>query len=125
MPELTNNILETIKKKIGAEADVLGNFDQDLMISINSAFATLRQVGVGPKEGFKIDTDSTWDDYDISSDIDIDMVKDYIYLKVRIIFDPPASSTILQAYTEQIKELEWRLHVFSDKTYKEPIEVIT
>ena len=125
MPELTNNILETIKKKIGAEADILGNFDQDLLISINSAFATLRQVGVGPKNGFKADVDSTWDDYAIVSDIDIDMVKDYIYLKTKMIFDPPVNSTVINAVNEQIKELEWRLYVFSDKTYKEPIEVVT
>ena len=125
MPELTNNILETIKKKIGAEADILGNFDQDLLISINSAFATLRQVGVGPENGFKADVNSTWDDYTIVSDIDIDMVKDYIYLKTKMIFDPPVNSTVINAVNEQIKELEWRLYVFSDKTYKEPIEVVT
>lgn len=96
---------------------VLGNtddteFDTDLIIHINSVFSILYQLGVGPDNGFKITGDSeTWEQY-LSNETALDLVKTYMFLKIRLIFDPPTGS-VLNSYDAQVKELEWRLNVFS------------
>lgn len=108
------SILNSIKKALGIEPDY-NHFDPELIIHINSVFSTLYQLGVGPKEAAYHITDSsdTWDDF-LSGKIDIDSVKTYVYLKVKTTFDPPQSSTVLEAYKEQIKEFEWRLNIADD-----------
>lgn len=104
------SILTSIKKLLGITEDYT-HFDDDLIMHINSVFMILNQLGVGPKEGFVIEDDSTkWDEY-ISDPIELQAVKSYIHLKVRLIFDPPASSTIMECYKQMISELEWRLNV--------------
>lgn len=96
---------------------VLGNtddteFDTDLIIHINSVFSVLYQLGVGPDNGFKITGASeTWEQY-LSNETALDLVKTYMFLKIRLIFDPPTGS-VLNSYDAQVKELEWRLNVFS------------
>ena len=104
-----NSILATIRKMIGPSASY-EVFDTDLIIHINTAFARLCQLGVGqPERPFKITgTDETWDDFDDSSG-QIEEVKQYVYLKTRLIFDPPASSAVATAYQAQIDQLEWLL----------------
>lgn len=106
-------ILKDVKKMIGP-SEIYDQFDTDLVININSVFNILQQMGVGPAKGFSItaDGDETWNDYvkDMEDDNIIQMVKSYMYLKVRLQFDPPTGS-VLSAYQEQIKEYEWRLSI--------------
>lgn len=107
-----DSILTSIKKLLGITEEYT-QFDTDVIIHINSAFSVLAQLGVGPKEGFSIsDASSTWDDYIPEADRQtIEMLRSYIYLKVRLIFDPPSSASILDAMNRQISEFEWRLNV--------------
>lgn len=107
------SILNTIKKMLGFEKEY-DAFDVDIIVNINMVFNILNQIGVGPKEGFSISDDSAiWTDY-IPDIRKIEMVKTYIYLKVKQIFDPGTSSALNTAIENQIKELEWRLSVQVD-----------
>ena len=111
---MEDSILLSIKALLGPDADYQV-FDQDIIIFINSALATLCQLGVGPSEGFEITGDSeTWDDYLGEDFRRLNSVKTYIYMKVRLAFDPPTSSSVLDAYEESCKEFEWRLNVAVD-----------
>lgn len=104
---MTNSILDTIKKMLGI--DVAYNaFDTDIIILINSAMMTLSQIGLGSVEGFKItDSSTTWEEY-LTED-NLEGAKNYIYLRVKTIFDPPSSSFVLDAYKKEISEYEWRI----------------
>ena len=104
------NILDSIKKLLGIdEADL--NFDQELIMHINSVFMVLNQLGVGPVGGFKISSnEEVWTDF-VSTRLDLESVKSYIYLKVRLLFDPPQNSFLVGAIEKQIEENEWRLQV--------------
>lgn len=109
-----NSILISIKKMLGIEADYEA-FDTDIIININTALMNLTQIGVGPKEGFSISNkDNTWKEL-LEDSKKIEAVKTYIYLKVKIIFDPPNNSAVLESMNRQITELEWRLNVQVDK----------
>ena len=89
-------------------------FDNDIIVLINSSLATLVQIGIGPVTGYAISgQNETWKDF-LGDDLRLESVKTYVYLKVRIIFDPPASSAILDAYKEQIREFEWRNFAVKD-----------
>jgi hypothetical protein len=108
-----DSILTSIKKLLGID-EVDESFDVDVIIDINSAFMVLHQLGVGPSEGFRIsDSMTTWDEYLPESQA-LELVKTYIYMKVKLMFDPPASATILQSFKDQIHEYEWRLNVAVD-----------
>lgn len=110
--DILYSILQTIKKLLGIEQEY-DVFDNDLIIHINSALSVLTQLNVGPKTGFMITGDSeTWDDLNVTSKIS--MVKTFIHLKVRLIFDPPSSSFVLESIKNLISELEWRLCVECD-----------
>ena len=104
------SILISIKKLLGiAEEDT--NFDQDLIMHINSVFMILTQLGVGPSKGFSIkDENDVWSDF-IPEQSSLEAVKSYVYMKVRLIFDPPLSSAVEDAINRNISELEWRLNV--------------
>lgn len=107
------SIFKSIKALLGPDADY-DVFDPDILIFINTALSTLTQLGIGPKEGFRITGETeTWTDL-LGDYGDLESVKSYIYLKVRILFDPPSNSTVLNAYQEACKELEWRLNVAVD-----------
>lgn len=108
-----SSILNTIKKLLGI--DILDDaFDDDIVTHINSAFMILNHLGVGPSETFLITGDTeTWDQF-IGDIKNIDAVKSYIYLKVKLLFDPPTSSFVLEANNRIISELEWRLNNISD-----------
>lgn len=109
---MTESILESIKKLLGI-ATTYTVFDQDLLIHINSVFMILRQIGVGPEEGYKITGPlNVWSEFS-NNDLFIESVKTYVYLKVRLYFDPPQNSSLMQAIQSQINELEWRLNVAS------------
>ena len=104
-----DSILNSIKKLLGITEECK-DFNQDLIIHINSVFMILNQLGVGPTDGFKItDETNTWNEF-ISGDQNIESVKTYMYMKVRMMFDPPSSSIIADAMNKQINELEWRLN---------------
>lgn len=112
------SILQTVKKLLGI-TDEYKVFDTDLMIHINSVLSVLRQIGVGPENGFVITGDSeTWNDY-LGDDPRLETVKTYVYLKVKTIFDPPTSSIIAEATNRMISELEWRINVDVDPKVKE------
>ncbi len=113
---MTDSIFDTIKSMLGSDADYTV-FDNDIIVFINSAIATLTQVGIGPTEGFRITgSGETWTDF-LGDRVDMESVKEYIYLKVRISFDPPSNSSVLSSYKEACKELEWRLNVVSEEEY--------
>lgn len=102
------SILTSIKKMIGLPEDYI-QFDGDLIIHINSVFMALNQLGVGPAAGFTIsDKSKTWTDY-LGVGTNIEAVKSYMYLKVRLMFDPPSSSAVIEAIERQRAELEWRI----------------
>lgn len=110
---VNDSILNSIKKLLGIASDYT-NFDTDIIIYINSAFMVLNQLGVGPEEGFKITgKDETWDDY-MSDEDNLEAVKSYIHLKVKIAFDPPLNSTVMEAHKQLISEYEWRLNIQSE-----------
>lgn len=107
---MEESILNSIKKLLGIAAEYT-NFDTDIIIHINSVFMILNQLGIGPSEGFRIiDNTAVWNDY-ITEDDDLDAVKTYIYLKVKLLFDPPLNSAVIEANKQLINELEWRLNV--------------
>lgn len=106
----TESILTSVKKLLGITEDYTV-FDTDLLIHINSVFLTLSQLGVGPKGGFVITSkDETWGDY-MSAGALLNAIKSYVYLKVRLLFDPPSSSSVSDSMRNMISELEWRINV--------------
>lgn len=101
------SILTSIKKLLGEEH---AHFDPDITMHINSALMVLTQLGIGPDEGFRIIDDSAvWSDF-IGPRQDLDSVISFVYLKTRLIFDPPQTGFLIEAIKDQIKELEWRLN---------------
>lgn len=107
---IEGSILHDIKKMLGPSYDD-DSFDTDIIIHINSTFTTLRQLGVGPAKGYRIsDEDNLWSEF-VKDEEMLDSVKTYIYLKVKLIFDPPLNGTLYEAFERQVKELEWRLNV--------------
>lgn len=111
-----SSILNDVKHKIGPSEDY-DYFDRDIIDAINMSFGILTQIGVGPAEGFSIEDASVeWDNY-VSDKVTQDLVKTYVYLYVRKIFDPPNSSTVQSSIDLQLQELTWRLNV--EANYKE------
>lgn len=109
-----SSILNTIKWLIGGFGDDYTSFDTDITTFINSAFSVLNQLGVGPDEGFRINgKEETWSDF-LSDEKRFEFVKDYIYISVKLDFDPPTTSSVLEAMKQRKNELEWRLQVAAD-----------
>ena len=105
------SILNEIKKMLGP-SETYDHFDTDIIIHINSCLNTLKQLGVGPAQGFRITgEDETWADFFEGCDHEIPLVKDYIYAKVKLAFDPPQSSFAGQALQEIVKEMEFRSNI--------------
>lgn len=104
----TNSILKTTKKLIGVGPEYT-HFDVEMVVHINTTFMILNQMGVGPDIPFRITGDSeTWDQF-MQEDIFLDGVKTYMFLKCKLVFDPPASSVLVDAINKSISELEWRM----------------
>ena len=108
------SILTSVKKLIGISAECT-DFDMDVIIHINSTFSALTQLGVGPSEGFSISDDTAiWNDFIPTEDKRFAMVKTYVYMKAKLVFDPPTNSSVLKALEESIDEYEWRLNVAAE-----------
>lgn len=109
------SILISIKKLLGITEEY-DQFDPDIIMHINSVFMILTQLGVGPAEGFFIEDDTAvWTDF-IQDVKKLESVKTYIYLKVKLAFDPPLSSAVIESMNRLINELEWRLNVVAEST---------
>ena len=109
------SILTSVKKMLGITEEYT-HFDADIIMHINSVFMILTQMGVGPEEGFIIEDDlAYWEDF-TSNKVILESVKSYLYLKVKLLFDPSASSAVTDSMNRLISELEWRLHVAADKS---------
>lgn len=119
---MNNSILSDIKKLIGL-TDEYDCFDTDLIIHINSAISVLKQLGVG-KKAFRITGyDECWDEL-LDGVEELDFVKTYIYLKCRLVFDPPTNGSVLEAIKSEIKEYEWRAAVEADEVPLNESEVL-
>lgn len=113
-PTVRESILNSIKKMLGIYQDVT-SFDDELILHINSVIASLSQMGIGPSNSeYRITNSSNvWTEL-LSDDKRLESVKTYIYMKVRLIFDTPPQSSLIDAYERQIKEFEWRNFVIKD-----------
>ena len=107
---MNDSILDTVKQLLGITVDY-EYFDKQLITHINSVLMILTQLGVGPPGGFTIqDRTDTWDEF-LSTDTNLELVKSYVQLKVRMLFDPPLSSVVTDCMNRMINESEWRLNV--------------
>jgi hypothetical protein len=112
---MSESILTSTKKILGIEEDYTA-YDFDILTHINSALSTLTQIGVGPEGGFMIvDAEDTWDTF-IGTDPKLNPVKQYVFLRVKSVFDPPQSAYAVEAMKEQIKEHEVRLNIQMEHT---------
>lgn len=110
---MEESILKSTKKILGLDASYTA-FDLDVTTLINGAFSLLNQLGVGPQSGFSIkDERTTWGQFGVPQN-QLHLVKTYVYLKVRVAFDPPSTSFLLESANNQIKEYEWRLNAFRE-----------
>lgn len=107
------SILTSIKKMLGI-AEEYTHFDADLIMHINSVLSILTQIGVGPSEGFLIEDDiAVWTDF-IPANARLELIKSYAFMKVKLVFDPPLSSAVIESMNRNISELEWRIQVAAD-----------
>ncbi len=115
---MDDSILETIKQTVGVNVDD-DSFDIDLIIAINSALMGLADIGVGPPNGMTITgSGETWSMFFGGRD-DFEMVKSFVTLKVRLLFDPPTSSFVLESMKNLVAEYEWRLNVRAEGAYED------
>lgn len=118
-----DSILDSIKTLLGIEVNIVvdpsgeehddgdTNFDQELIMHINSVFSILNQLGGGSGEGFRITSrEDLWEDFFLE-DSEIELIKSYMYLKIRLMFDPPQNAFLVTAFEQQVKEFEWRLQI--------------
>lgn len=111
--KVEDSILLSVKKNLGLDPSMT-HFDPDITMCINTALNVLTQLGVGPVDGFVISSeDNTWDQF-IGEDRRLNMVKTYVSIKTKLIFDPPTVGAVMESYKEQVKEYEWRLNVQVD-----------
>lgn len=116
-----NSILNTTKKALGLAADYTA-FDPEIVMHINSVFSTLNQLGLGPAEGFMIEDDfAEWGDYLGTSPLQ-NHVKSYMYLRVRMLFDPPQVGFVITAFEKQLEELTWRINVAREEIDHPPAD---
>lgn len=117
--DTTESILTSVKKLLGIDESYT-HFDADLIMHINSVFSILGQIGVGPKKGFAISgADEKWSDFLEDDPGRLALVKSYMHLKVRLLFDLPTASSAVDAMNRQISEFEWRLFVAADNAARE------
>lgn len=111
---MTGVILTDTKKILGLAEDYTA-FDFDILTHINSTMMILEQIGIGPIGGLFVDETTTWDSL-TGADVLRKAVKTYVYLRVRLLFDPPATSFALKAAEDQLREFEWRLNILHEST---------
>lgn len=110
---MTDSILNSTKKVLGIAEDD-DSFDLDILMHINTVFTTLHQLGIGPLDGFMIeDSETTWSDY-LEDNTNLNAVKSYMYVRVKLLFDPPSTSFAIEAMQKQVTEFEWRLNVYRE-----------
>ena len=110
------SILKSIRELV-VDDKTCTHFDKEIIIHINSALVSLTQLGVGPSEGFSIkDESAVWTDF-IPNINRVETVKSFVHLKVKLLFDPPTNSAILESIKESIRELEFRINVFAESTF--------
>ena len=120
MSSLEASILTETKDALGIAADV-EVFDSAIRMHINSAFGTLNQLGLGPDGGFEIlDASAKWSDF-LDTDLELTPVKSYVFLRVKLLFDPPPNSWVSVAMKEQIEQLEWRLNLVRENQIPAPL----
>lgn len=107
----TPTILNEIKQMLGIVPETT-EFDIDILSNINSAFLILHQLGIGGSTAFYIEPDSVW--ADLKTTINHTIIRDYLYLKTKVVFDPPSSSSVTEAYNNRISELEFRMNIEVD-----------
>ncbi|MEG1523840.1 MAG: hypothetical protein RR475_02310 [Clostridia bacterium] len=107
------SILTSIKKLLGI-AEEYTHFDDDLVMHINSSLSVLTQLGVGPEQGFAISgADANWTDF-VLSNTKLELIKSYVGLKVRLLFDPPSSAAAIESTNRMINEFEFRIQVIAE-----------
>lgn len=112
------SILTSIKKLLGITAECT-NFDSDIIMHINSVFLILNQIGVGPSKGYRItDEFNTWNEFISEDNPRLEAVKSYMYMKVKLLFDPPSSSAVMDSTNRLLNELEWRIQTEVDDSTK-------
>ena len=117
---MTDSIFNSVKKVVGLLGDD-SSFDEDILLHINSVVSTLRQLGLSiPADFYVRDDVQTWSDL-LGEFRDLDLVKSYMTMKVRLMFDPPSSSFGLKSMEEMVKEYEWRINVLTDQPYSVPV----
>lgn len=106
---MITSILTSTKKVLGISEDYTA-FDEDIIMHINTVFSTLNQLGVGPDVGFQIvDKDAEWSDF-LADDLRLNNVKSYMFMRVKLMFDPPGTSYLITSMQNQIDQLEWRIN---------------
>lgn len=114
--KVEDSIVLSTKKSLGLTPEIT-EFDPDIIMCINTALNILSQIGVGPIEGFSVfSNENTWGEF-IGEDPRLNIVKTYVFLKTKMIFDPPTIGGLMNSYQDQIKELEWRINVQVDPVY--------
>ena len=111
---MSDSILKTIRRMLGPDEDY-SHFDPEIIDHINSAFSDLNGLGVGPEEGFSIaDDKATWKDYLVGDQKKMNNVITFVYLSVKLVFDPPANAALLNALQAKYDKLEWKLSVAAE-----------
>lgn len=111
-------------KQVLSIAESYHAFDLDILTHINAAFSVLNQLGVGPADGFFIEDESSeWEELGLPAN-QLAMVRTYVFLKVRMLFDPPSTSFLIEAMNKQIAEYEWRLNVFREDLIPAPVVIV-
>lgn len=119
MDQRTDSIVASIKKMLGLE-DEYTPFDMDVITHINAAFMTLTQMGIGPKEGFMVDDyNQTWEQF-LTNKVMLGGVKTWVYLQVKMMFDPPSNSILMDAMKQQADQILWRLNVQAESVERMP-----
>lgn len=121
---MINSILLSIKKVLGIDSSYTA-FDEDILMHINSVFSNLTQLGLGPSVGATVtDATDTWSTF-FGANPKLNAIRSYVYLRVRLLFDPPTTSYLISAMNDQIREIEWRLNVTREETdWVDPNQVL-
>jgi hypothetical protein len=107
------SILDSIKQLLGIDVND-NNFDKELIIHINGALMIINQLGVGPEFYSITDKNNVWEEF-TQGRKDLEIIKSFVYLKVRLMFDPPQNSFLVDSIEKQISEYEWRITVQTNK----------
>lgn len=113
---METSILNSTKKILGLDSEDT-SFDLDIITHINSAFSILNQLGIGPPSGFTIEDETAeWADFGVTDEPTLNLLKTCVYLRVRMLFDPPTTSYLQSALSRQIEEHDWRLSTMRETT---------